>query len=45
MLVYQYPITLTGVAAGIVFFGEDLGVDKLVGEAGILLGLYLTRRQ
>jgi drug/metabolite transporter (DMT)-like permease len=37
-------ITITGVAAGIVFFGETLGVAKLVGAAVILLGVYLARR-
>ncbi len=45
VLVYQYLITITGVAAGIVFFGETLGVAKLVGGAVILLGVYLARRQ
>jgi drug/metabolite transporter (DMT)-like permease len=45
VLVYQYLITITGVAAGIVFFGETLGVAKLVGAAVILLGVYLARRQ
>jgi drug/metabolite transporter (DMT)-like permease len=44
VLVYQYLITITGVAAGIVFFGETLGVAKLVGAAVILLGVYLARR-
>jgi multidrug transporter EmrE-like cation transporter len=28
-----------GVASGIVFFGETLGVEKLVGGAVILLGV------
>lgn len=45
VLVYQYLITVTGVASGIVFFGEVLGVEKLVGGAVILLGVYLARRQ
>ncbi len=45
VLVYQYLITLTGVTSGIVFFGEELGVDKLVGGATILVGVYLARRQ
>jgi drug/metabolite transporter (DMT)-like permease len=45
VLVYQYLITLTGVASGIVFFGEVLGPDKLLGGAVILLGVYLARRQ
>jgi len=44
-LVYQYMITAVGVASGIVFFGEVLGVEKLVGGAVILLGVYLARRQ
>ena len=44
-LVYQYLITFVGVASGIVFFGETLGVEKIVGGAVILLGVYLARRQ
>jgi len=44
-LVYQYLITVVGVASGIVFFGEVLGVNKIVGGAVILLGVYLARRQ
>ena len=45
VLVYQYLITLTGVASGIVFFGEALGIAKLAGGAVILVGVYLARRQ
>jgi drug/metabolite transporter (DMT)-like permease len=45
VLVYQYLITLVGVASGIVFFAETLGVEKLFGGAVILLGVYLARRQ
>jgi drug/metabolite transporter (DMT)-like permease len=45
VLVYQYLITLTGVASGIVFFGERLGVGKILGGAVILLGVYLARRR
>ncbi len=45
VLVYQYLITITGVASGIVFFDEVLGVEKLVGGAIILVGVYLARRQ
>lgn len=44
-LIYQYLITAVGVASGIVFFGERLGVEKVVGGAIILLGVYLARRQ
>lgn len=44
VLVYQYLITLTGVASGVVFFGEFLGLEKLLGGAVILLGVYLARR-
>ena len=44
VLVYQYLITLTGVASGIVFFGESLGLEKILGGAVILLGVYLARR-
>jgi drug/metabolite transporter (DMT)-like permease len=45
VLVYQYLITITGVASGIVFFSEVLGIEKLVGGAVILVGVYLARRQ
>jgi drug/metabolite transporter (DMT)-like permease len=45
VLVYQYLITVTGVALGIVFFDEVLGTEKLVGGAVILVGVYLARRQ
>ena len=31
VLVYQYLITLTGVASGVVFFDESLGASKLLG--------------
>jgi len=44
VLVYQYLITVTGVASGIVFFGETLGVEKIIGGVVILLGVYLARR-
>jgi drug/metabolite transporter (DMT)-like permease len=44
VLVYQYLITVTGVASGIVFFGESLGVEKIIGGAVILFGVYLARR-
>jgi hypothetical protein len=33
------------VASGIVLFKEVLGVEKLVGGAVILVGVYLARRQ
>ena len=45
VLVYQYLISITGVASGIVFFGEMLGSEKLVGGAVTLFGVYLARRQ
>lgn len=45
VLVYQYLITLTGVASGVIFFGESLGPEKLLGGAVILLGVYLARRR
>jgi len=44
VLVYQYLITLVGVAAGVVLLGENLTVNKIVGGAVILLGVYLARR-
>jgi drug/metabolite transporter (DMT)-like permease len=45
VLVYQYLITTVGVASGIVFFGETLGIEKIVGGAVIVIGVYLARRQ
>ena len=45
MLVYQYLITLVGVVAGVVFFDEGFGIDKVVGAAILLGGVYLARRQ
>jgi drug/metabolite transporter (DMT)-like permease len=45
VLVYQYLVTVTGIASGIVFFGETLGVNKILGGAVISLGVYLARRQ
>jgi drug/metabolite transporter (DMT)-like permease len=45
VLVYQYLISITGVASGIIFFGEVLGPEKLLGGAVTLLGVYLARRQ
>lgn len=45
VLVYQYLITLTGVASGVVFFHEHLGPGKLAGGAVIHAGVYLARRQ
>jgi drug/metabolite transporter (DMT)-like permease len=44
VLVYQYLISVTGVASGIVFFGEVLGVEKIVGGAVTLVGVYLARQ-
>ena len=45
VLVYQYLISITGVASGIIFFGEVLGVEKLIGGSITLVGVYLARRQ
>jgi drug/metabolite transporter (DMT)-like permease len=45
VLVYQYLISITGVTSGIVFFGEVLGFEKLLGGAVTLLGVYVARRQ
>jgi drug/metabolite transporter (DMT)-like permease len=45
VLVYRYLISLTGVASGVVFFGEVLGAEKIVGGAVTLAGVYLARRQ
>ena len=45
VLVYQYLITFVGVASGMVLLGEGLGVEKIIGGAIILFGVYLSRRQ
>ena len=45
VLVYQYLITLVGVASGVVLLSEDLTVNKILGGAINLLGVYLARRQ
>jgi drug/metabolite transporter (DMT)-like permease len=45
VLVYQYLVTLTGVVSGIVLFGEDFGLNKLVGGALLFGGVYLARSQ
>ena len=45
VLVYQYLISITGVASGIIFFAEVLGVEKLIGGTVALVGVYLARRQ
>ena len=45
VLVYQYLITITGVASGVVFFDETLGAEQIIGGAVILVGVYLARRQ
>jgi drug/metabolite transporter (DMT)-like permease len=45
VLVYQYLITLVGVISGVILLGEGLGIQKIVGGAIILSGVYLARRQ
>jgi drug/metabolite transporter (DMT)-like permease len=45
VLVYQYLVTATGVTSGLVFFGEVLGTEKILGGGIILIGVYLARRQ
>jgi drug/metabolite transporter (DMT)-like permease len=45
VLVYQYLITLVGVASGVVLLGESLTVNKILGGMIILLGVYLARRR
>jgi drug/metabolite transporter (DMT)-like permease len=43
--VYQYLITITGVASGLIFFGEVLSIEKIGGGAIILMGVYQARRR
>ena len=45
MLVYQYLVTLVGVVCGVALFGEGFGIDKALGGAILLVGVYLARRQ
>jgi drug/metabolite transporter (DMT)-like permease len=45
VLVYQYLITLVGVTSGVLLLGESRTVNKLLGGAVILVGVYLARRQ
>ena len=45
VLVYQYLITLVGVASGVVLLGEGLTANKIIGGAVILGGVYLARRR
>jgi drug/metabolite transporter (DMT)-like permease len=45
VLVYQYLITLVGVLAGIVFLGEGLTANMVLGGAVVLLGVYVARTQ
>jgi drug/metabolite transporter (DMT)-like permease len=45
VLVYQYLITLVGVVSGVMLLGESLTINKILGGAVILLGVYLARRQ
>jgi drug/metabolite transporter (DMT)-like permease len=45
VLVYQYLITLVGVASGVMLLGESLTLNKVLGGAVILLGVYLARRR
>ena len=44
VLVYQYLITLVGVTAGVLLLGESLTINKILGGAVILVGVYLARR-
>ncbi len=45
MLVYQYLVTLVGVVSGVVLFSEGFGIDRAIGAAILLAGVYLARRQ
>ena len=45
VLVYQYLITFIGVTSGVMLLGEGLGVEKIIGGAITLFGVYLARRQ
>ncbi len=45
VLVYQYLVTLVGVASGVLILGEALTAGKVLGGGIIVLGVYLARRQ
>jgi drug/metabolite transporter (DMT)-like permease len=45
VLIYQYLITLVGVASGVLLLGESLTANKVLGGVIILLGVYLARRR
>ncbi len=45
VLVYQYLVTLVGVASGVLILGEALTAGEVVGGVVIVLGVYLARRQ
>jgi drug/metabolite transporter (DMT)-like permease len=45
VLVYQYLITLVGVASGVMLLGEVLTENKIIGGVIILGGVYLARRR
>jgi drug/metabolite transporter (DMT)-like permease len=45
VLIYQYLITLVGVAVGVLLLGESLTGNKVLGGVVILLGVYLARRR
>jgi drug/metabolite transporter (DMT)-like permease len=44
-LLYQYIITLTAVTASVLLLEESSGINKFVGGAVILAGVYLARGQ
>jgi len=45
VLVYQYLVTLVGVASGVLLLGEALTASKVAGGIVIVIGVYLARRQ
>lgn len=44
VLVYMYLVTIFGLVSSVLLLGEGLSLEKLVGAAVILLGVYLARR-
>ena len=44
VLVYLYLLPIIGLLASVALLGEDLGMNKVLGAATILLGVYLARR-
>jgi drug/metabolite transporter (DMT)-like permease len=43
VFIYQYLAALIGVVAGILLLGEGFNIQRMIGAAMILFGVYLAR--